>query len=127
MDMIRFHSLWKDIDSDSLKYAIPGLYSNNTKGFVLINNYAPGKLKNYTGIKEQMQIPTVAEDNLNELISYLKEKKQEAIFVVAPFQKLRIKENNITTLVRLLQIMDFSTSTATITIVKWALTRPAPG
>lgn len=34
-----------------------------------------------------MPSPAVAEDNLNELISYLKWEKAEAIFVVAPFQE----------------------------------------
>ncbi len=87
VDMIRFHSLWKNVNTDSFKYAIPGLHSNNTKGFLFVGNYSPIKLTDNTSIKEQMDSPAVAEANLNGLLSFLKATGQKAIFTVAPSQE----------------------------------------
>lgn len=47
VDIIRFHGLFvQTLRSDSFKYAIPGLYSNNSgKWFLLINNYVSWQVK----------------------------------------------------------------------------------
>ncbi|MCE5187794.1 MAG: hypothetical protein LLF75_01210 [Eubacteriales bacterium] len=88
IDLIRYHDQWKKLNHLSFKYAIPGLYSTKNKGFLFVSLYEALELNDNSSIIEEKPCPALAEENLNELISYLKEIGQDALFVVAPYQEL---------------------------------------
>lgn len=87
IDLIRYHSLWEDVNLLSLEYALPGLYSNNTKGFVFISKYMRIELNDNSDDKEETPCPAVTEEDLNELMAFLKGKGLDALFVVAPYKE----------------------------------------
>jgi len=87
IDLIRYHDQWKKLNHLSFKYAIPGLYSTKNRGFLFVSLYEALELNDNSSIIEEMPCPALAEENLNELISYLKEIGQDALFVIAPYQE----------------------------------------
>jgi hypothetical protein len=84
-DIARYHGSWKLLSANSFQYAIPGARQNANKGYLFIPNVATVQLTDNTAETARLPVSSLAEENLVELLDYLKAKDQKALFVVTTY------------------------------------------
>lgn len=89
-DIFKYHSNWKTmILPDQIacyRYEKP----NPLKGFAIRDEVGPLEPENIptcTGVTETLPIPGEQEERLHELLAYLQERQQQALFIVSPFRE----------------------------------------
>lgn len=90
-DIMKYHSNWKNcLNAEFLKQ---GDYEekSNLKGFLFEPSINEIEKNDFKSVKDEKPIPTEQEKILRELLSEIKEKNLNALFVVAPFE---MNENN---------------------------------
>ncbi len=87
-DIIKYHSNWGMFFQTEEWQKITYRKADLHKGFEHPENimYHDENIDRYVATEERMAIPEEQEDILRDLISYLKEKNQKAVFVVAPIK-----------------------------------------
>ncbi len=86
-DISRYHSTWKLLGENSFRYAIPGRQVNETKGYLFIGYSTDIKLTDNMAETCRTPVSSLSEENMLELLSYLKEKNQKALFVVTTYSE----------------------------------------
>lgn len=87
-DIFKYHSNWKTmVLADQLR-CIVYEKEHPLKGFVIRDDVTKLEPQNYpvsTEITDTLAIPAEQEERLRELLQYLKEHKQQALFIVSPY------------------------------------------
>ena len=107
-DFIRTRGRWPYINGDSFLYAIPGIKKSDTKGYLFIPKHEAIKLPVNSGITDELPVSNLAGQNLLELLSYLKNINQKAVFVVAPYAESEIERKQYNYLSRIIQENGFT-------------------
>lgn len=87
-DIFKYHSNWKTMVLPEQIKCITYEKKNPLKGFVIRDEVFPiakEDVRDYTDITEQLAIPEEQELRLRELLDYLNEKEQRALFIVSPY------------------------------------------
>ncbi len=85
-DIFKYHSNWKTLVLPSQLRCFRYEYPNAQKGFVMKDGIRPAEYIDYSKITETSPIPPYNEESLRELLAYLKEENQKALFVLAPYE-----------------------------------------
>lgn len=88
-DIFKYHSNWKTLilpdQIASFRYERP----HPLMGFVIKDEVGPleeERIPDCMGLTEKMAIPAEQEERLYELLDYLKEQNQQALFIVSPYR-----------------------------------------
>ncbi len=88
-DIFKYHSNWKTIILPEQIACIIYEKKNPLKGYVIKDQVGPletDRIPHCSHITDSMPIPAEQEERLLELLGYLKEQKQEALFIVSPYR-----------------------------------------
>lgn len=89
-DIFKYHSNWKTMILPDQIACFRYEKANPLKGFVIKDEVGPLEKENIptcTDLKETLPIPAEQEERLYELLEYLKEQEQQALFIVSPFRE----------------------------------------
>lgn len=88
-DIFKYHSNWKTMILPEQLACLTYEKKNPLKGFVIRDEVGPleeERIPVCTGLTETLPIPGEQEERLYELLDYLKEQKQQALFIVSPYR-----------------------------------------
>ena len=85
IDILKYHGNWQELSKDSFSGAIFGSRKSETKGYMLIPKVVPVVLNENADITKAVPVEQLAEDDLRELIDYLKAREQQTLFVVTTY------------------------------------------
>lgn len=88
-DIFKYHSNWKTMVLPDQIACFRYEKSHPLKGFVIRDEVGPleeERIPVCTDLKETMAIPAEQEARLYELLDYLKEQEQQALFIVSPYR-----------------------------------------
>ena len=84
-DIFKYHSNYRSLylpgQWKTWRYSVP----DPLKGYQGMSAVAPCQFEDYSGTEEELPITALEERRLRELIAYLREKNQKALFVVSPY------------------------------------------
>ena len=83
IDLIRYHSNWKNIGLSDLKYWDFSVHDSN-KGAYFRSDIKEVEIPTWSEITQEEPIADFQEENLRELLDYLDEEKIQALFIVSP-------------------------------------------
>ncbi|MBD5473523.1 MAG: SGNH/GDSL hydrolase family protein [Lachnospiraceae bacterium] len=89
-DIFKYHSNWKTIVLPEQLACFWYEKSNPLKGFVIKDEVGPlekEQIPACTGVTDTLPIPAEQEERLYELLEYLKERQQPALFIVSPYRE----------------------------------------
>lgn len=89
-DIFKYHSNWKTIVLPEQLACFRYKKSNPLKGFVIKDEVGPlekERIPACTGVTDTLPIPAEQEERLYELLEYLKERQQSALFIVSPYRE----------------------------------------
>lgn len=89
-DIFKYHSNWKTIVLPEQLACFWYEKSNPLKGFVIKDEVGPlekERIPTCTGVTDTLPIPAEQEERLCELLEYLKERQQSALFIVSPYRE----------------------------------------
>lgn len=86
-DIFKYHANWRTIVLKEQLASITYERKSPLKGFVIKDELGPlpKERHDYQGITDKMPIPAEQEVRLYELLEYLKQKEQQALFIVSPY------------------------------------------
>lgn len=88
-DIFKYHSNWKTMILSDQLACFRYEKAHPLKGFTIRDEVGPleeERIPVCTGLKEEMPIPKEQEERLYELLDYLKEEGQQALFIVSPYR-----------------------------------------
>ncbi|MBQ8596589.1 MAG: SGNH/GDSL hydrolase family protein [Lachnospiraceae bacterium] len=88
-DIFKYHSNWKTMVLPEQIACFRYERQHPLKGFVIKDEVGPleeERIPTCTGLTETMPIPVEQEERLYELLDYLKEQEQQALFIVSPYR-----------------------------------------
>lgn len=88
-DIFKYHSNWKTLILPDQLACFRYEKKNPLKGFVIKDEVGPlevERIPTCTDLSEKMPIPAEQEERLYELLGYLKEQNQKALFIVSPYR-----------------------------------------
>lgn len=89
-DIFKYHSNWKTLVLPEQLACFWYEKPSPLKGFVIKDEVGPLEKENIptcTELTDSLPIPAEQEERLYELLEYLKEQKQQALFIVSPFRE----------------------------------------
>ncbi|MGN0377059.1 MAG: SGNH/GDSL hydrolase family protein [Suilimivivens sp.] len=94
-DIFKYHSNWKTMVLPDQIACFSYEKEHPLKGFVIKDEVGPleeERIPQCTDVTETMKIPPEQEERLYELLEYLKEQDQQALFIVSPY---RVEEDEM--------------------------------
>lgn len=88
-DIFKYHSNWKTMVLPEQLACFRYEKSHPLKGFAIRDEVGPleeERIPVCTGLKKESPIPEEQEEKLYELLDYLKEQEQQALFIVSPYR-----------------------------------------
>lgn len=89
-DIFKYHSNWKTIVLPEQLACFWYKKPNPLKGFVIKDEVGPlekERIPTYTDVTDTLPIPAEQEERLYELLEYLKERQQSALFIISPYRE----------------------------------------
>ena len=83
-DIIKYHDNWKTMVLPEQYQSFLYEKENPLKGYWVNENVVKGEAADLTGITDEIPIPAEQEETLRELLTYLAERNQQALFVMTP-------------------------------------------
>ena len=84
-DIFKYHSNWKTLALLSQLRTFMYEYPDDYKGFVPFTTVGPAEKTDNAGITDREPIPAEQEEYLMDLLSYIREKNLNALFVIVPY------------------------------------------
>ncbi len=84
-DIFKYHSNWKTLFLPSQLRTALYAWPDAMKGYESTDEVGPCTLQDWSGETETTPIPEIQEQHLTELMDYLEEKGQNALFIVSPY------------------------------------------
>jgi hypothetical protein len=84
-DIFKYHSNWKTLALWSQLRTFMYEYPDEYKGFVPFSTVGPAPKTDNAAITDREPIPAEQEEYLTDLLTYLKEKNLNALFVITPY------------------------------------------
>lgn len=94
-DIFKYHSNWKTMVLPEQLACLFYEKKHPLKGFVIKDEVGPleeDRIPVCTDTRERMEIPAEQEERLYELLTYLRENEQQALFIVSPY---RVEEDEM--------------------------------
>ncbi|MDO4284047.1 MAG: SGNH/GDSL hydrolase family protein, partial [Eubacteriales bacterium] len=88
-DIFKYHSNWKTLFLPSQLRTALYAWPDAQKGYESTDEVGPCELSDWSEVTERTAIPEIQEEHLDELMAYLKEQGQEALFIVSPYLHTR--------------------------------------
>lgn len=89
-DIFKYHSNWKTMVLPEQLACFRYEKANLLKGFAIRDEIGPLEKEQFptcTGVTDALPIPVEQEERLYELLEYLKERQQSALFIVSPYRE----------------------------------------
>lgn len=97
-DIFKYHSNWKTLVLKEQLLRYDYTYPSMLKGYVFENQVGPSEMTDFSSVTTRVPLPKEQEKTLRELLNFLKESKQEALFIVSPFTMTEEKQGMFLTM-----------------------------
>lgn len=83
-DIFKYHSNWKTLVMPSQLRTFACRYPDPLKGHVINDEVGPSEMADFSDVTDRQPIPADQEEVLRDLLEYLKEEGDDALFLVSP-------------------------------------------
>lgn len=83
-DILKYHSNWRSVMQEDQVTSLFYERQHPLKGFEVNDQWIPGEWTDYSMVEKSIPIPEDQENVLRDLLSYLQEQGQDALFVLSP-------------------------------------------
>lgn len=88
-DIFKYHSNWRSLSRPKQWLDALFSYPDPQKGFFITDDVAPMELTDWSDVDESTPIPDPQDEYLTELLDYLNEEGQDALFILTPFDETK--------------------------------------